>query len=169
MLEQIREQVDRAMEELERGRLPDAAAALEEAVRLGPGDVHLRQRLADLYLRMGHRAHALVQFQHVAGRYAAEGELLKAMAVVRLIGLIEPGRQQALEALTDLYALQREGSATAPLPAAMSGAVAAQEPAPDLELGTLELFRKGDLPPPASQEEAPPPAPGTTEIDLGPL
>src|SRR5882672_1166632 len=113
MLEQIREQVDRAMEEVQRGRLPDAAAALEEAVRLGPSDIHLRQRLANLYLRMGHRAHALVQFQHVAGRYAAEGELLKAMAVVKLIGAIEPGRRLALEALADLYAQQREGSETA--------------------------------------------------------
>src|SRR4051812_1952048 len=136
MLEQIREHVDRAREELQRGRLPDAAAALEEAVRLGPGEVGLRQRLADIYLRMGHRAHALVQFQHVAGRYAAEGELLKAMAVVKLIGVIEPGRQQALEALTDLYARQREGHPTGSLPAGMSGAVAAQEPAADLELAS---------------------------------
>ena len=166
MLEQIREHVDRAREEQRRGRLPDAAAALEEAVRLGPFEVGLRQRLADLYLRMGHRAHALVQLQHVAGRYAAEGELLKAMAVVRLIGVVEPGRQQALEALCDLYAQQRQGSATALLPAAMSGAVAAQEPAPEL---SLELFRKGDLPPPASQEEAVFAAPGESEIDLGPL
>src|SRR5258708_30769901 len=123
MLEQVREQVDRAMEELGRGRLPDAAAALEEAVRLWPADVALRQRLADIYLRMGHRAHARVQLQHVAGRYAAEGELLKAMAVVRLIGVVEPGHQQALQALCNLYAQQREGSATAMLPASMSGAV----------------------------------------------
>jgi CRP-like cAMP-binding protein len=51
----------------------------------------------------------------------------------------------------------------------MSGAVAAAEPAPDLDLGALELLRKQALPPPADQEPPPPPAPGAAEIDLGPL
>jgi CRP-like cAMP-binding protein len=170
MLDEVREHVDRATEHLQRGGLADAAAAFEEAVRLAPGDVTLRQRLADTYLRMGHRAHALAEFQHIAGRYAAEGELLKAIAVCLFIGEIEPGRQQTLQAITDLYALQLAGTPTATLPANMSGAVAAQEPASNLDLQSLELLRPGAvLPPPAAQEPVPPPPPGATEIDLGPL
>ena len=58
MLDEVREQVDRAMEHLGRGSLAEAAAAFEEAVKLDPGDVALRQRLAGIYLRMGHRTHA---------------------------------------------------------------------------------------------------------------
>lgn len=155
-------------DDVTRASLAEAAAELAEAVRLAPDDVTLRQRLAEVHLRLGHRAHALVQFQHLAGRYAAEGELFKAIAVCKLIGAIEPGRQQTLQAITDLYARQREGSATAMLPANMSGAVAAREPASDLDLESLELFRKG-LPPPADQEESPPALAGASEIDLGPL
>ena len=168
MLDEVRENVDRAVEHLGRGSLAEAAAAFEEAVRLAPGDVVLRQRLGGVYLRMGHRAHALVEFQHIAGRYAAEGELFKAIAVCKMIGEIDPGRQRTLQALTDLYALHREGSGTAMLPANMSGAVAAQEPAPDLDLESLAILQKG-LPPAAGQEPVPPPPPDAVEIDLGPL
>src|SRR5438067_421589 len=135
MLDEIREHVDRAMEHLGRGSLAEASAAFEEAVRLAPGHVALRQRLAAVYIQMGHRAHALAEFQHIAGRYAAEGELFKAISVCN-----------------------------------MSGAVAAQEPAPDLDLESLELLRPGaHLPPPAAQEPVPPPPPDAVEIDLGPL
>ncbi|MFN2549234.1 MAG: cyclic nucleotide-binding domain-containing protein [Myxococcales bacterium] len=168
MLDEVREQVDRAAEHLGRGHVADAAAAFEDAVRLAPGEITLRQRLADVYLRLGHRAHALAEYQHIAGRYAAEGELFKAIAVCKLIGAIEPGRRQTLQAITELYALQRGGSATAMLPANMSGAVAAQEPAPDLDLESLDVLRNG-LPPASDQEAAALPLEGAVEIDLGPL
>src|SRR5437868_14247171 len=117
MLDEVREHVGTALEHLQRGNLPDAAAAFEDAIRLAPGEVTLRQRLADVYLRMGHRAHALAEYQHIAGRYAAEGELFKAIAVCKLIGAIEPGRRQTLQAITELYAPQRSGGASAMLPA----------------------------------------------------
>ena len=169
MPDEVRQSVDAALDHLRRGKLAEAAVALEEAVRIAPGEVELRERLAGLYLKMGYRAHALAELQHVAGRYAAEGELFKAIAVGKMIAAVDPGRRQPLHAVTELYALQRSGSPTAPLPANMSGAVAAQEPAPDLDLESLELLRDAALPPPAEQEPAPAAEPGAVAIDLGPL
>ena len=46
--------------------------------------------------------------------------------------------------------------------------MAAQEPAPDLDLETLAILQEG-LPPAAGQEPVPPPPPDAVEIDLGPL
>lgn len=168
MLDEVREHVEKAKGELARGALAEAAAALAEAVRLAPGEVALRQRLAGVQLRLGHRAHALVELEHAAGRYAAEGELLRALALCKLIAAVDPDRRQALQALTDLYALHLEGGQTALLPASMAGALASQEPAPDLDLEALRPFRP-PLPPPAADEPALPPAPEAREIDLGPL
>jgi CRP-like cAMP-binding protein len=169
MLDEVRDHVDRALQELQLGKLPDAAGAMEAAVRLEPGDVTLRQWLADLYLRTGRRGRALGEYRHLAGRYAAEGELLKAIAVCKLIGAIEPRRDQTLQAITGLYALQREGAPTATLPASMSGALAAREPAADLDLEALELFRKRQLPLAAEEEPLAEARAAGVEIDVGPL
>src|ERR1041384_5704175 len=147
MLEEVREKADQARHELEGGKPAEAAAALEEALRLDPGEVGLRQRLARVYVQLGYRAHPLAELQHVAGRYAAEGELFKAIAVGKLVGAIDPGRQQTLRAIGELYALHLEGSETAPLPANMAGALVAQEPAADLDLEALAIFRTDPLPP----------------------
>lgn len=123
---QVKRHTDKAVELLKGGKLPHAAAEFEHAVRLDPGDVTLRQRLGDVYLRLGLRTHAVHEFQHVAGRYAADGQLLKAIAICKVILEIEPEQQETLHTLADLYALQHE---TLPLvkklqlPASMSAAV----------------------------------------------
>src|SRR5438105_10837130 len=105
---QTRRHTDKAVERLQQGKLPHAAAEFEHAVRLSPADVTLRQRLGDVYLRLGLRTHALREFQHVAGRYAAEGQLLKAIAICKVILEISPEHQDTLHTLADLYALQHE-------------------------------------------------------------
>src|SRR5712691_6824631 len=121
MNEQVRKHVDQAVELLRRGELPRAAAAFDAAVRLAPGDVTLRQRLGDVYVRLGSRMHAVREFQHVAGRYAADGQLLKAIAICKVILELDPDHQETLHALADLYALQYETVPVVPkLPASMS-------------------------------------------------
>src|SRR6267143_932940 len=105
---QVRRHTDKAVELLRGGKLPHAAAEFEHAVRLAPADVTLRQRLGDVYLRLGLRTHALREFQQVAGRYAADGELLKAIAICKVILEIDPEHQETLHALADLYSLQVE-------------------------------------------------------------
>ncbi len=58
MESQVKRHTDKAVALLRQGKLPPAAAEFEHAVRLAPGDVTLRQRLGDGYLRLGLRTHA---------------------------------------------------------------------------------------------------------------
>src|SRR3954470_14436727 len=124
MKEQVERHTKNAVELLLEGKLAHAAAEFEHAVRLSPGDLTLRQRLGDVYCRLGLRTHAIREFQHVAGRYAADGHLLKAIAICKVILEIDPEHQETLHTLADLYALQRETLPMVPrLPASMSAAV----------------------------------------------
>ncbi|MCA1829780.1 MAG: cyclic nucleotide-binding domain-containing protein [Myxococcales bacterium] len=136
---QVRRHTEKAVELLRAGKLPHAAAEFEHAVRLAPADVTLRQRLGDVYLRLGLRTHAIGEFQHVAGRFAADGELLKAIAICKVILEINPEHQEALHALADLYALQH--APVQELPPSMSGAVTGEREVHPLDLESLALFR----------------------------
>jgi len=176
--------VERAVALMQQGKLVHAAAEFENAVRLAPADLTLRQRLGDLYLRLGMRTHAVREYQHIAGRFAADGQLLRAIAVCKVILEIDPEHQATLHALADLYALQHETMPFVPkLPASMSGALADQtetEPelnpvgaAPELDLGSLNVFREAlagiPLPPQAADEEALPETPRAPSVDLSGL
>src|SRR5437764_2431467 len=143
---QVRRHTEKAVELLRGGKLPHAAAEFEHAVRLSPGDVTLRQRLGDVYARLGLRTHAVHEFQQVAGRYAADGQLLRAIAICKVILEIEPEHQETLHILADLYALQHE---TVPiqqrLPGSMSAALADTDPELHpigaLDVASLSAFR----------------------------
>jgi cAMP-dependent protein kinase regulator len=135
--DRVRAHTDKAVEFLQQGRLPHAAVEFEHAIRLAPHDVTLRQRLGDTYLRLGLRTHAVREFQHVAGRYASEGQLLKAIAICKVILEIDPGYQQTLRTLADLYAAQREN-----LPRMMPESWVSDLPAASLDIETLALVRE---------------------------
>jgi cAMP-dependent protein kinase regulator len=145
--DRVKTHTDRAVALLRQGKLPHAATEFEHAVRLAPHDVTLRQRLGDVWLRLGLKVHAIREFQHVAGRYAAEGQLLKAIAISKVILEIDPEQQETLHTLADLYAIQHE---TVPLvqrlPDTMSGAMADTDPELTplgaLELDSLSMFRE---------------------------
>src|SRR5438270_7794934 len=137
MNQQVEKHTRNAVELLHDGKLAHAAAEFEHAVRLSPGDLTLRQRLGDVYLRLGLRTHAIHEFQHVAGRYAADGQLLKAIAICKVILEIDPQHRQTLHTIADLYSLQHETFPIVPkvqLPPSMSGAVASEDAVTEKEL-----------------------------------
>lgn len=106
------------------------AAAQQEAEQLkalvaeSPGDVHSRQRLADVLAALGRTSEAVEQLQAVAGRFAAQGRLLQAMAVNLLVLELDPDHTETQEALAELYAQQRESVPIVPrLPVSMAQAL----------------------------------------------
>jgi CRP-like cAMP-binding protein len=174
-MDDLQRHVRQAVQHLEMGKLAYAAAEFEQAVRLAPGDVTLRQRLGDLYLRLGMRTHAIRELQHVSGRFAADGHLLRAITMCKAILGIDPDHQETLRALADLYALQHETLPIVPrLPKSMSGALAHDAPTdPELDLDSLKIFREAlagvPLPPQAGDEPADDTTaelPPVTEVDL---
>lgn len=148
-VDDLQRHVEQAVELLREGKLGFAAAEFEQAVRLAPASLGLRQRLADVYLRMGQRTAAVRELAQVVGRYAADGQLLRAIAFARFILEIDPQHQRTLRTLAELYALQHESlPLVQKLPREMSGALSGpSEPQVDLE--QLKLFRDalGSVPP----------------------
>lgn len=135
-------QTDRAVQLLAEGKLAPAAAVLETAVRDRPGDVTLRQRLADLYLRLGRKPQAVRELQQVAGRYGSQGQLLKAIAINKVILDLDPAHEETQQALAGLYALQTETAPFHPrLPSSMAGALGGQGTDTAIDLESLAVFR----------------------------
>ena len=127
--DQLRAHTERAVAALTRGALDEAAQEFSRAIYLDPRDVMLRQRLADLLVRLDRKPEAVLQFQQVAGHYAAKGELLKAIAISRTILDLDPEHHQTQETLAHLYAKRAQGGGKSVLPPSMSAsAVAATRP-----------------------------------------
>lgn len=174
---QVQQHVERAVAALARNDLPAAADEFGHAIYLAPRDVVLRQRLGDLLARMGRIDAAVRQFQQVAGHYAAEGQLLKAIAICRVILEMDPGHSETQDTLAELFALQHETAPFHPrLPATMSAAVRpgrlaeprdaleetdldATQPLAPLDLAVQGLFDQG----PAGVAGPVPPAPEAAE------
>ena len=164
-LDQVRAHTDRAVAALQRGTLDEASREFAQAIYLSPRDVVLRQRLGDLLARMGRTQAAVRQFQHVAGHYAAEGQLLKAIAICRVILEMDPTHLETQSTLAELYSLQHETLPVVPrLPPSMSGAARGkpkhEEPSAPLHSAVTELFklsevRQQDAPSEAAEATAP--------------
>src|SRR6476659_9645532 len=89
----------------------------EEASRLTAN-----QKLAELYARMGKIHESVVEYQAVAGSYAADGLLLKAIAVCKIILQIDPNHKETQHILADLSTKRRGESVAVEMPKSMSSA-----------------------------------------------
>jgi cAMP-dependent protein kinase regulator len=165
-----------AVKALSRGALDEAAQEFSNAIYLDPRDVMLRQRLADLLARIGRKAEAVLQFQQVAGHYAAKGELLRAIAISRTILDLEPSHKETQDTLAHLYAKRSASGVAKPstMPANMSAsavalaqnpesAAAGSKPAPldpqlrDVAAESRKVPVRAPAPSSVSRHFAPPP------------
>ena len=110
----LRELKDRAAEHLRKGRFPKAVEALREVVRAEPRDLQSRQKLADALRRAGENVEALRNYREVADRYAASGELIKAIAVCKVILELDPNHEATQAALAELYGRRRYAPSAPP-------------------------------------------------------
>lgn len=110
----LRELKDRAAEHLRKGRFAKAAEALRDVVREAPRDLQSKQKLAEALRRAGEAGEALRTYRDVADRYAASGELIKAIAVCKIILEIDPDHVATQAALADLYGRRRYSPSAPP-------------------------------------------------------
>lgn len=103
----LRKLKDKAAEHLAKGRFAKAAEALAQLVKAEPRDIALSQKLGDALRKAGDSRQALLVYQDVADRYARDGQLIKAVAICKLILEIDPGHADTQERLADLYARKR--------------------------------------------------------------
>jgi CRP-like cAMP-binding protein len=118
--EAVRRHKDRAAAFLAKGKRSKALKEYRAALQYAPHDVALRQKLADLLVRLEHTDAAVREYQAVAGKYAADGFLVKAMAICKVILKLDPDHTETQEALASLYS---EHSPQGVLPPSMTGAL----------------------------------------------
>jgi len=113
----LRKLKDQAAEHMARGRFARASEALGEVVKADPRDIASRQKLGDALRKAGEAAEALRVYADVAGRYARDGQLIKAIAICKIVLELDPGHESTQRMLADLYA-KRQGGARATVAAA---------------------------------------------------
>ena len=126
MSDKLRKLKDDAARHLARGKLDDAAETFVRIVRADPRDLVSRQRLAEIFARLGKKHEAVGEYQSVAGCYAADGLLLKAIAICKIILQIDPSHKETQAILADLSVKRRGGDvsgASVEMPKAMSSAL----------------------------------------------
>ncbi len=124
MSEKMRRQKEDAARLMAKGQWQEACEVYEKVVRGDARDLAARQKLAELYGRLGKTERAVHLYQSVAGSYAADGLLLKAIAVCKIILQLDPTHTETLAILAEL-STRRRGTATEPvrMPQAMSEAI----------------------------------------------
>lgn len=122
----LRKLKDRAAEHMGKGRFGKAAEVLADVVKADGRDVASRQKLAEALRRSGDAAGSQRVYEQVADWYARDGQLLKAIAIAKVILEMAPGHRETQQRLAGLYAL-RQGAA----PPARSAPTPPPVPAPD--------------------------------------
>jgi hypothetical protein len=135
----LRKLKDRAAELLARGRFSKAAEALAQVVQADPRDIASRQKLADALRKSGSGDDAVRVYEDVADRYARDGQLIKAIAICKIILEVDSEHSSTQQLLADLYARKQEkGGAARPLRGGPTPERAAA-PEPEPEEPNVEL------------------------------
>lgn len=141
MADKLRKLKDEAAKYLQKGKTEKAVEIFEKILEVDPQDITAGMKCGDLYRKLDRDGEAITRYAQVVEVYAADGLLLKAIAVCKLILEIDDGHTSTQKLLADLYA-KKTGRAAAVAEAAgitpaPSAAPAAAAPA---ELPTIPLF-----------------------------
>jgi cAMP-dependent protein kinase regulator len=112
----LRQAKDRAAALFAQGKLAGALEQYQRIVNAAPDDVGARQKIADLLTRLGRKGEAVAAYLDVVSRYAEGGELLKAIALCRVILQLDPTHRTAQEQLAGLYSKTRTPQQAKPAP-----------------------------------------------------
>lgn len=127
MGEQLRKVKDKAAKLLTKGKLEKSLKLYLQAKTAEPKDIYVRQKIGEIYSRMGRKNAAIREFQHVAGSYASEGHFLKAVAICKVIISLDPGHTETQRTLAALYGDEMMPESPSELryelPASMSDAI----------------------------------------------
>jgi len=88
---------------MQAGRFDEAAAEWRSALDADPTNIMVRQRIAEAMAKTGDVDGAIREYQQVAGAYAANGLLLKAIAVSKVILRLNPNHTETQRAIGQLY------------------------------------------------------------------
>ncbi|HYV68284.1 MAG TPA: tetratricopeptide repeat protein, partial [Myxococcales bacterium] len=93
---------DSAAEHLKKSKFDKAAEVLEQLVQAEPKDLQHRLRLGDCYRKLELTEKAIAQYDAAARAYAGLGQLIKAIAAVKVILEIDPRNTEAQKQLAEM-------------------------------------------------------------------
>lgn len=162
-IERAREAKDDGAHLLERGKPEAALKEFLKAVELCPDDVAARKKAADILVKLGRKAQAVGHYQHLAGRYAADGQLAQAIAVSKMILQLDPRHTETQETLARLYSRKTGGGGTwlEKIPPNMAGALNLRHVKADAQPAAPAAAAQ-----PAVAEAPAAPAPATVEVEV---
>jgi CRP-like cAMP-binding protein len=170
----LRKLKDKAAEHLAKGRFAKAAEVLGAVVKADKRDIASHQKLGEALRRAGRTHDALLVFQDVADRYARDGQLVKAMAICKVILEIDEEHAETQGLLADLYSRKQAenprlprgtpGKGAAPgAPAGPAEDRSAEDQAVELPLAPAGGARVIELP---AGETSPAPEAAEPELEL---
>jgi CRP-like cAMP-binding protein len=134
----LRKLKDRATQEMAKHRFDKAAATYGELIEADPRDLQLRQKRGDALRAAGHADEAMQVYIGLADLYAKDGQLLKAIAVNKIVLELDPQHTQTQQRLAALYSRRTVVKSGAFVPIPLVNAVNA-EPAPEAEPAASDL------------------------------
>jgi cAMP-dependent protein kinase regulator len=106
---------------------PASVVALRDRVQQQPHDLRIRRELAEHCRSLARTHDAIDAYQSLAGAYAAQGLLFRAISICKEILELDPLHSETHQVLASLYAKKSERTQ---LPTAMAAAVAPAPPQP---------------------------------------
>src|SRR2546428_9451209 len=138
----VRQIKDEATRALQSGKLDKALELYQQAAAAAPKDLAAMLRVGDILKQLKQKDEAIATYSKVAEGYAADGQLLKAIAACKLILELDANHTGTQKRLADLYA-KKTGRAAAEggIPMAADADVTMVE---EQQVPTIPLF--SDLP-----------------------
>ena len=99
-----------AQDALAKGAPETALSHYFQYLQLQPADVEMRERVAELLVRLGRKPDAVQTYEQVARGHAAGGHLFKSIAIVNAIQQLEPGHTRTQEHLADAFGKHGAGA-----------------------------------------------------------
>ncbi|MFI5089414.1 MAG: tetratricopeptide repeat protein [Terriglobales bacterium] len=91
---------------VQQGKLPNAILEYLKVIKEDPKDLTVMNTVGDLYARLGQTAEALQHFKQVGEAYAADGFIVKAIAIYKKLTKLSPTATDCVIKLAELYSQQ---------------------------------------------------------------
>ncbi len=98
--------IESAQKFIVKGQLDKALKDFEQAVALDPGDIKVRQRLAELLVRVNRQEEAIPEYETIAKYFADRSFFLKAIAVYKQVQKLDPNSIKTTLTLAELNVKQ---------------------------------------------------------------
>lgn len=94
--------LESAQKNLKKKQLSGAVKDYLKVIEIDPGDIRIRQKLAELYVRTNKTAEAYEQYESIAKYFSSNGFHLKAIAIYKLMQRLDPNQVAIYNRLAEL-------------------------------------------------------------------